>query len=216
MARAGELTAGIVHEVRNGLGTIVGCARLVERGQDAKAQASAILDECATLETVVRRFNDFVRLERLELAPVDLRPLASRVLAREQRGHDAVSVRIVGLDAPLVLQADEGLLERALENLVRNALEAAAAGGGHVEVRAERSEGMVLIHVEDDGAGFASDHPGEVRPFYTTRPGGLGLGLPLARKIVVLHGGELVLGRIRPRGARVTVRLPEAPAEITA
>jgi signal transduction histidine kinase len=76
MARAGELTAGIVHEVRNGLGTIVGCARLVERGQDAQAQARAILDECATLETVVRRFNDFVRLERLELAPVDLRPLA--------------------------------------------------------------------------------------------------------------------------------------------
>jgi signal transduction histidine kinase len=211
MARAGELTAGIVHEVRNGLGTIVGCARLVERGQDAQGQARAILDECATLETVVRRFNDFVRLERLELAPVDLRPLASRVLAREQRGHDAVSARLVGLDEPFVVQADEALLERALENLVRNALEAASAGGGHVELRAERAFGTVLIHVEDDGAGFASDHPGEIRPFYTTRPGGLGLGLPLARKIVVLHGGELVLGSRSPRGARVTARIPEAP-----
>ncbi len=213
MARAGELTAGIVHEVRNGLGTIVGCARLVERGQDAQGQARVILDECATLETVVRRFNDFVRLEELVLAPVDLRPLASRVLAREQRGHDRVAARLVGLDEPLVVQADEALLERALENLVRNALEAASDGGGHVELRVERSDGLVSIHVEDDGEGFAADHPGEVRPFYTTRPGGLGLGLPLARKMVVLHGGELLLAPRSPRGARVTVRIPEAPFE---
>jgi len=208
MARAGELTAGIVHEVRNGLGTIVGCARLVERGQDAPAQARAILDECQTLETVVRRFNDFVRLERLQLGPVDLGPLARRVLAREQRAHEAVEARLSGFDAALVVQADEELLERALENLVRNALEAAAAGGGHVDLRAESSGNAVLLHVEDDGPGFAAGHTGEVRPFYTTRPGGLGLGLPLARKIVVLHGGELALENRHPRGARVTARLP--------
>ena len=211
MARAGELTAGIVHEVRNGLGTIVGYARLVEHGQDpqAAARARAILDECGTLETVVRRFTDFVKLEKLQLAPTDLKPLASRVLAREQRGHDAVDARLVGFDGPLVVQADEELLERALENLVRNALEAAAAGGGNVELRAERTESGVRIDVEDDGPGFAADHPGEIRPFYTTRPGGLGLGLPLARKIVLLHGGELLLERRVPSGARVSVRLPD-------
>ncbi len=116
MVRAGELTAGIVHEVRNGLGTIVGYARLVERGQDpqAGARARAILDECATLETVVRRFTDFVKLERLQLVATDLAPLASRVLAREQRGHEGVTARLVGFDAPLVVSADEELLERAL------------------------------------------------------------------------------------------------------
>jgi len=216
MARAGELTAGIVHEVRNGLGTIVGYARLVERGQDPQAavRARAILDECGTLEAVVRRFTDFVKLEKLQLAPTDLKSLASRVLAREQRGHDAVGARLVGFDVPLVVQADEELLERALENLVRNALEAAAAGGGNVELRAERTETGVRIDVEDDGPGFAADHPGDVRPFYTTRPGGLGLGLPLARKIVLLHGGELRLERRLPSGARVTVRLPNRPPEI--
>jgi signal transduction histidine kinase len=189
----------------------VGYARLVEHGQDpqAAARARAILDECGTLETVVRRFTDFVKLEKLQLAPTDLRPLASRVLAREQRAHDAVDARLVGFDGPLVVQADEELLERALENLVRNALEAAAAGGGHVELRAARTEGGVRIDVEDDGPGFAADHSGEVRPFYTTRPGGLGLGLPLARKIVLLHGGELRLERRVPSGARVTVRLPD-------
>jgi signal transduction histidine kinase len=67
----------------------------------------------------------------------------------------------------------------------------------------------VLLRVEDDGPGFAPDHPGEIRPFYTTRPGGLGLGLPLARKIVLLHGGDLTLEQRSPRGARVIVRLPK-------
>ena len=213
MARAGELTAGIVHEVRNGLGTIVGYARLIERARDpqAVAQARAILDECGTLETVVRRFTDFVRLETLQLAETDLSRLVARVVAREQHAHDGVRARLVGLDAPLVVRVDEELLERALENLVRNAVQAAATGGGHVEVTGFRSGRHVELHVEDDGAGLAADHPGEVRPFYTTRPGGLGLGLPLARKIVLLHGGELLLARRTPCGVRVIVQLPEQP-----
>src|SRR4029453_6259121 len=167
MARAGELTAGIVHEVRNGLGTIVGYARLLERGahEQGPKEARAILDECATLETVVRRFNDFVKLEKLQLADTDLAPLAARVVARERRGHEAVVARLSGLDSPGVVRADEELLERALENVVRNAVQAAAVGGGHVELRAERSASGVVLHVEDDGPRLAADHPGHVRPF---------------------------------------------------
>ena len=178
------------------------------RAPEAAAEARAILDECATLETVVRRFSDFVRLERLQLADTDLGPLAARVVARERRGHERVEARLVGLDAPLVVRADEELLERALENVVRNAVQAASTGGGHLEIRAERTPGGVELRVEDDGPGLAADHPGEVKPFYTTRPGGLGLGLPLARKIVLLHGGELALEQRSPVGARVRLRLP--------
>jgi len=211
MARAGELTAGMAHEVRNGLGTILGYARLIERAglpEDPTSSARAIREECQTLETVVRRFTDFVRVEELHLAPSDLSSLLGRVVAREQRSHDRVRARLVGLDAPLAIVADEELLERALENLVRNAVQAAQASGGHVEVQASRSGGSVEILIEDDGPGLAPDHPQQIRPFYTTRPGGLGLGLPLARKIVLLHGGELELERREPRGTRVALRLP--------
>ncbi len=216
LARAGELTAGIVHEVRNGLGTIVGYARMLERaglGSDATAAARSIREECATLESVVRRFTDFVRLDEIVPADVDLARLLERVVAREQRARGgAVSVRLAGFDAPLVVRADEELLERAFENLVRNALEAAAGGGGHVAVGAAvDAEGFVEVCVEDDGPGLAPDHPGAIRPFYTTRPGGLGLGLPLARKVVLLHGGTLGLERREPGGVRAVVRLPPQP-----
>ena len=138
-----------------------------------RPQARAILDECATLETVVRRFTDFVKLERLQLAATDLGPLASRVLAREQRGHDGVEARLVGFDAPLVVPADEELLERALENLVRNALEAAAAGGGHVELRARaRPRAACGSTWRTTGPGFAADHPGRGPPVLHDPPGG--------------------------------------------
>jgi len=213
LARAGELTAGIAHEVRNGLGTIVGYARLLERAglpEDPAAAARSIREECETLETVVRRFTDFVKLERLRLGEADLARLLVRVVAREARAREEVRTRLLGLDAPLLVHADEELLERAFENLVRNAVEAAAAGGRHVEVSARETDGQVEVWIEDDGPGLAPDHPGEIRPFYTTRPGGLGLGLPLARKIVLLHGGTLDLTGRAPAGARVEVHLPTA------
>jgi signal transduction histidine kinase len=217
LARAGELTAGIAHEVRNGLGTIVGYARMLERfslPEDAATAARSIREECETLETVVRRFADFVKLERLHLGEADLARLLARVVAREARARSEVRTRLFGLDAPILVRADEELLERAFENVVRNAVEAAAAGGGHVEVSAQESEGCVEVRVEDDGPGLAPDHPGEIRPFYSTRPGGLGLGLPLARKIVLLHGGTLRLEKRIPAGTQVEIRLPAAGPEV--
>jgi signal transduction histidine kinase len=216
LARAGELTAGIAHEVRNGLGTIVGYARILERAglaEDPTAAVRSIREECETLETVVRRFTDFVKLDRLQLAPVDLSRLLARVVAREQRKGEGVRARLTGLEAPLVVTADEELLERAFENVIRNAVEAASRGGGHVEVSAGEALGAVVVQVEDDGPGLAPDHPGDIRPFYTTRPGGLGLGLPLARKILLLHGGGLRLESAAERGVRVTVSLPAGGPE---
>jgi signal transduction histidine kinase len=214
LARAGELTAGIVHEVRNGLGTIVGYARLVERGAPSPTEAGdagrAIREECETLEVVVRRFHDFVRLEELQLSPVDLGRLVAKVVARELRGRD-VEATIAGGDPPAVSQADEELLERAFENLVRNAVDAAVEGGGHVRISVSREGGDAVVAIVDDGPGFP-DGALEFRPFVSHKPGGLGLGLPMAAKLVRLHGGELVLRNARPRGAEAVVRLPiDAP-----
>jgi signal transduction histidine kinase len=217
MARAGELTAGMVHEVRNGLGTIVGYARLLEKAPLADADAEAVLGirkECEVLEAVVRRFTDFVRQETLQLGEVDLRRLLERVAARELRGRAHVRLSLDALPARVPLRGDEGLLERAFENLLRNAAEAAAEGGGHVWIAAEPEGDGLELAIADDGAGLANGHDGVIRPFYTTKPGGLGLGLPTARKLVRLHGGELRLERRAPRGLRVVVRLPLAGPDV--
>jgi signal transduction histidine kinase len=205
LARAGELTSGIVHEVRNGLGTILGYARLIENGSAAAVDsARSIREECETLDKVIARFVDFVKRETLALAPLDVGRMLERVIARESRRPGA-AVEVSG-SAGSVL-ADEGLLERAFENLVRNAREAAGASG-HVWVTAARAGEWTTITVADDGPGLPPGTREKLRPFFTTKAGGLGLGLPIALKIVRLHDGALSFVDRVPRGVAVTVRLP--------
>jgi len=213
LARVGELAGGIAHEMRNGLGTILGYARLIERGGDAGGAAAGIREECDTLEAIIRRFVEFVRDEKLHLTELDLPRLLSRVLAREGRSRP---VREAALDVAPVgrLLGDEELLERAFENLVRNALEAAGPEG-RVRVRGERSPAGVDVWIEDDGPGMSGAGDDLSRPFASTKTGGLGLGLPLAYKILRLHGGELTLVDRSPRGLSVRVHLPAVDRGVT-
>jgi signal transduction histidine kinase len=211
MARAGELTAGIVHEVRNGLGTILGYARLLERDESSPAATDAargIREECETLEIVVRRFMEFVKHETVNVATFDLGRMLSRVVARESRHRSAAVVRVDGADELPPFEGDEELLERAFENLVRNALEAAGPRG-QVKVYALRDDAAVAVVIEDNGPGIGGKSEDGLKPFYSTKAGGLGLGLPIAYKIVRLHRGDLRLEDREPKGVRVTVRLPQ-------
>jgi signal transduction histidine kinase len=213
MARAGELTAGIVHEVRNGLSTILGYARLVERGADPSTGEAAlrIREECETLETVIRRFMDFVRRETLTLAPFDLKRMLGRVIARESRGRVGGTVTLSRGEEATMIVGDEELVERAFENLVRNAREAAGASGHvWVDVQIEGGATVATVDVSDDGPGLPAGRGDELRPFFTTKAGGLGLGLPIALKIVRLHEGTLSLRPRAPRGLTVKVQLPLA------
>lgn len=207
LARSGELAAGIAHEMRNGIATIQGYARLVETSTDAPARdsAAAIAEECRTLAGVITRFMDYVKDERLNPSRFELRRLLSRVAARESRSRPGATVELAGLDS-LELHADEELLERAFENLVRNAREAAGPGG-RVRVEVARDGADALVTVFDDGPGLTVEADA-IRPFFTTKPGGFGLGLPMAYKITLLHDGALRLGPSPLGGLAATVRLP--------
>lgn len=212
MARAGELTAGIVHEVRNGLATILGHATLLEAQPESAESAGAIHAECATLESVIRRFMEFIKRERLNVAPVSLRRVLERVVARESRNRAGAVVSLdLASNPDDTLAGDEELLERAFENLVRNAREAAGPKG-RVTVALEAEERKRRVRIADDGPGLAPDLRAGPRPFLTTKPGGLGLGLAIALKIVGLHGGSLEFADNRPHGLVVTILLPIALA----
>jgi signal transduction histidine kinase len=211
MARAGELTSGIVHEVRNALGTIVGYTRLIEQAEpvpEARDAALRIREECEALEVFVRRFMEFVKAETLNVGPVDVRRLLGRVAARESSARPGAAVSLAP-GAEVLLEGDEELLERAFENLVRNGRESAGPQG-RVILQARREGDQAALTVSDDGPGLTSGERDALRPFRTTKPGGLGLGLPLAMKIVKLHGGLLTMASRTPRGLAVTVLLPLA------
>jgi signal transduction histidine kinase len=189
----------------------VGYARLLEKSSssaEGRAAATSILDECQTLETVVRRFVDFVKDEGLNLAPFDLGGLLRRVVARETRGRSGGGVDLRLSDAPAVV-GDEELLERAFENVVRNAVEAAGPGGTVTVSAGATDDGRAWVAVTDDGPGLPPERR-TPRLFYTSKPGGLGLGLAMAQKVIGLHQGLLSFEDVVPRGLTVRIHLPVA------
>jgi signal transduction histidine kinase len=125
-----------------------------------------------------------------------------RVVDRETR------MRITLREGPdVILSADPDQLEQLLINIVRNAADAAMETNGRVTASWTRADSTVEITVEDGGPGVPNTSNLFV-PFFTTKPGGSGIGLALSRHIAKAHGGALTLdNRPDARGARATVRL---------
>jgi len=196
--RMQQMLSGIAHEVRNPLGGIElfsGHLRdELPHGDERRAHVERIQREVGYLSAVVAEFLDYARRPAPDLTAVELAPLASAVCeleaaAAEQSGV-ALSWRV---EAGLACRGDQVQLRRALHNLVRNAVQAAAERApGTAAVVAEVEDGAVVLAVENSGAPI----PVEVRermfePFYTTREKGTGLGLAFAREIVLDHGGTI-------------------------
>jgi signal transduction histidine kinase len=191
----------------------VGYARLIERGaaaEETALAAKAIREESEALESVVRRFVDLVKQEELRLARFDAHHLLARIAAREERARPGARIEVRPGEATLV--ADEEMLERAVENLVRNGREAAGPEG-LVTIHASTNGSEATIGVEDDGPGLRPEQKSALRPFFTTKPGGLGLGLAIVHKIASLHGGRVLIGDRAPRGLSVTLVLPSRGAD---
>ncbi len=161
--------------------------------EDTRRGLEVISTRAESLTRFLEAYAQLTRLPPPRLQPVDLAPLLRRVVALEQR------VRIVLREGEAVrLQADSDQLEQLLINLLRNAAEAilelgAASGGGDpIEVSWARRDAEVEIVVRDAGQGLANPSNLFV-PFFTTKPKGSGIGLPLCRQIAEAHGGRLVL-----------------------
>jgi len=128
-------------------------------------------------------------------------------------------VRLRLPDAPAPLAGDPLLLERAVRNLLANAVDAARAAGADepVELALGTAGGGWELAVEDRGAGVPAALAARLfEPFVSGRPGGVGLGLALARRIAVLHGGELDFAPREGGGSRFALRLPAHVADNSA
>lgn len=175
--------------------------------EDVGAGLGVIADRAEALSRFVARYAALARLPPPRQREVALRELLARVVALEQR----LPVRI-GACPDIRLQVDPDQLEQALINLVKNAVEAALPEAGEVEVDARVERGRVQIAVRDSGLGLSGSDNLFV-PFFTTKPGGSGIGLVLAQQIVEGHGGHLSLANREDRRgcvARLVLPLPEA------
>ena len=208
LADLGEISAGIAHEFRNSLSTMLGYLKLARRAGTLDDTARAIEKserEAALLAEAVDRLLAFARPMKIERHRIDLLELTREVCER----IDAGEVPLTCGGAAVDVQGDRALLVRALDNLVRNAVDSVREkGSGGVRVIVADGD-PPHVRVEDDGVGIdAADVPRLMLPFQSQKPNGYGLGLPLARKIVLLHGGAMRLTGEKGKGAVAVVELP--------
>lgn len=209
------IAARLAHEVKNPLAAIKGLSTHMARSaNDAKMKErlAIVASEAERLQEIVDGFLSFSRgLDELNVAtmkPYDVARELSTLL--ETRAADAgVAIEIRG-SRELALDADTKKLRQALLNLVLNAMQASNKGSAvTIEVAKSCAEGNAVLRVIDRGAGMSPEVLDRIRkPYFTTKDGGSGLGIAIARGIIEQHGGTLDFESTRGRGTSAIVRLP--------
>ena len=202
------------HELNNSLAPIKSTASTLSRvlrrdhphegwREDAERGLAMIADRCASLNRFVAAYSRLARLPSPTLRPTLVGPLVRRVVSFETR----LPVRVS--EGPEVsVEADPDQLEQLLINLLKNGVEAALETGGGVGVSWSTTDSSLEVVVSDEGPGLPSSQNLFV-PFFTTKPGGTGIGLVLCRQIAEAHGGTLTLGSRREGpGCEARLRLP--------
>ncbi|MCB2187033.1 MAG: PAS domain S-box protein [Deltaproteobacteria bacterium] len=216
LALLGQTVATVSHEIRHPLALIGGFAHQLERenglSSRGRRKVGIIVEEVARLEQLLNELNDLSRPARYSWRLLDVNEVADRVLELLEPALWAQAQLTVQREADLPpVMADRDRLGQVLLNLLANAVQAGGDDPRVELVLGRGAEGGVEIQVRDHGQGITPEHLAEVfTPFFTTKPRGTGLGLPLARRIVEEHGGALALESTPGQGTRATVNLPPA------
>ncbi|MBS1840508.1 MAG: PAS domain S-box protein [Acidobacteria bacterium] len=218
LAALGRITAGVAHEVKNPLNSmrlwLENLKESLPSDADANShQAVQVLDkEIDRLDAVVKRFLDFTRPMEVKLEQTQLSQLLGEVLdvARPQLQKANVEMKqSLPNDVPEVL-VDRDLLKQAVLNLVLNAVEA-MPGGGQIRLELSRRSEMAEITVGDTGKGIPLENRQKIfQLFFTTRPGGSGIGLASAFRIVQVLNGSIDFTSEVGRGTTFRIELPLA------
>jgi signal transduction histidine kinase len=222
-AELAELAGSFIHEIKNHLSTLgLNLQLLSEDFQDPQSRRERraleriqrLQGECQRLVDVSNDFLRFARLKELEFKPTALNDVVEELVDFFDPTAKQANIEIkcyLPADLPHV-PLDRELFKQALLNLLLNAQQAMPEGGEvTLQAGVEKSNGRdgVWLCVIDTGKGMSSDVVAKAfKPFFSSRQGGTGLGLPTARKIVEAHGGGIELESAVGRGTKFTIHLP--------
>lgn len=222
LSAMGGLAMNLAHEIRNPLNAAVLQLHLLTRNLDKleadestkgslKDRARIVGDEIGRLNRLLTEFLELARPRGIAREPVHVPRLADEVLdleAETAKSRNITIVRDLPTDGCVAL-GDREKLKQVTINLVVNALEAMREEGGTLTVRVRPENERVVMTVEDNGPGIATELlPNVFDPFFTTKEAGTGLGLSIVRKIVDQHGGDIDIQSARGKGAKVVVSIP--------
>jgi nitrogen fixation/metabolism regulation signal transduction histidine kinase len=222
-----DMSRVLTHEIMNSLTPIASLSESLETLLQTRHTGSAQMEEVTTALEVIRRrslglmsfverYRQVAELPQPRLASVhavDLLIGIDKLMSARFKAL-GITYRSDVIPANLSLIGDSQLLEQALINLLSNACDAVAScPQPQIEVRCELHGPRVLLAVRDNGVGLPSQGAEQIFvPFFTTKPDGSGIGLSLARRIAVAHGGTLDVQTLQPRGVLMLMNLPQGAA----
>ena len=216
LAAFGQLTSGLAHEVKNPLNSMTIHLQLLKEQlgvapEEVTHSLEVIASEIRRLDRVVQGFLKFMRPEELRLAPVDLNALLKSEVSLLETEWKRRGMRFIYRLAPDLppITADEELLRQVFLNIVLNACQS-MENGGPVTITTDRGDGQVIrVSIADQGCGIPPEDRDKIfKLYYTTKPGGSGVGLAMVYRTVLLHEGAIEVQSEQARGTTVVVRLP--------
>lgn len=210
----GEMAATVAHEMRSPLISIGGFARLVKENLSKddvnNERLNIIIEEVNRLERIIKDVLDFVKPFKLTLSEANIEDVIKDVLNFFRMGIKRENVILTtdfNGNLPLI-KVDVERLKQVLINILENAFDAIPSEG-NINVKTYVTDNFVNIDISDDGIGIKDEYINEVtKPFFTTKPGGIGLGLSIAEKIIKEHKGNLQISKNEKRGVIFKISLP--------
>ena len=213
------LAAGVAHEIGNPLNSLNIHLQLMHRKlrkapEPLRKELGESLEvaraEIQRLDTIIHQFLGAIRPARLDKQIENINVLVQESVAflePEIQDRDIIVESELRSDLPL-LEVDRNQIKQAFYNIIKNAFQAMKQGG-LLRIRTDFDDRFVAISFADTGGGISADAMSKIfQPYFTTKPGGSGLGLLIVRRIVREHGGEIDLVSNEGKGLTLTVRLP--------
>ncbi len=215
LANLGHVAATIVHDLKNPLITILGFARRIgERKGNIDTAAEAITESAQNMQKIVHNVLDFSKPVQLELKEEDLRNVIRQASesCKAKAEEKGIKLTVDMPDFPISALVDSFNMQRAVINIINNAIEASGKGQ-QVRIALVARKRLISITVKDYGSGMDSETIENIFfPFYSKKDGGTGLGMAIAKKIIDGHQGRINVKSQTGLGTEVEIELPYNPA----
>lgn len=211
---AGELAAGVAHEIRNPMTSIKGFMQLLDKSEIAAEYYDIMLKDVNQVETIINEFLDLAKPEASFYKPIDVKAIVSKVITLlESEAHlkNIIIESKIAVD-PLFMICDENQMKQVFLHIIINAIESMSKGG-ELNVSMEKADDeTIIVLISDQGCGMTEDRVKKLgEPFYSNKEKGTGLGLMISYKIIHEHKGEIFIESKLNSGTKVEVKLPLIP-----
>jgi len=214
LAALGEMAGGLAHQLRNSMGAIMGYSHLLKKKVENIGQSptsiKALIQETREAEKLINQFLNFTRPFHCQPVECNFKELLRETIESFQVMENCKDIEFSVEEIPDInLSIDPLLIKQALANIIDNACNAYDERRGAVHISARVEAEALVVRIEDFGCGIERDDIEKIfTPFFSSRPQGTGLGLPLAGKIIDIHDGRILLDSRPGQGTVFTVSLP--------